>query len=140
MLNNIFLIFTGYSAGIITGTAVSAFITLLQIVPRFVQISDNRDYLKLYERAFSYGVLFFTILYFFNITFKLNKYVSIFFGLFFGIFVGFAASALAEVLNVMPILCKKLKLDDSTFYLVASLVLGKVTGSIFYWLYFGKIS
>jgi stage V sporulation protein AB len=139
LINNVFLIFVGYSAGIVIGTAVAAFVTLLQIIPRFVQISDHKECVKLYEWIFVFGVFTFTILYFFNITLNLNKYSSIFFGVIFGAFVGFFASALAEVLNVIPVLCKKLKLNDSVFYLIVSLILGKITGSIFYWLSLSKI-
>lgn len=125
---------TGFSGGVVVGGAIGAFITLLELIPRLIQFTETDRYIKIYEWIFMVSAFVFTLLYFFNITFKLNKYFSILFGLLNGTFVGLFTSALAEVLNVIPVISKKFKLNDYMFYLVVSLIAGKVFGSMFFWL------
>lgn len=52
-------------------------------------------------------------------------------GLFDGIFVGMLAAALTEVLNVLPILAKRLQMTHYLFGLLMAMVCGKVAGSLF---------
>lgn len=138
-MKSILLSLTGFSGGIVVGGAIGAFITLLQLIPRLIQFTETDGYIKLYEWTFIIGSIIFTILYFFDITFKLNKYFSILFGLLNGAFVGLFTSALAEVLNVIPVMSKKFRLNNYIFYLVVALIAGKVFGSMFFWLsYVGR--
>ncbi len=55
-------------------------------------------------------------------------------GLLDGIFIGMLAAALTEVMNVLPILAKRLHLGGFIHALVMAMVLGKVLGSLFDWL------
>ena len=43
----------GFGGGLAVGTAAAAFITILQIVPRLVQISNTWKYIKLYQMTIS---------------------------------------------------------------------------------------
>lgn len=54
-------------------------------------------------------------------------------GLLDGIFVGMLAAALTEVLNVLPILAKRLHMTQYLFGLLMAMVCGKVAGSLFDW-------
>jgi stage V sporulation protein AB len=122
------------SSGIVIGNAFAAFITLLGIVPRLIQRSRTKEMITLYQVSLSLGMPVFSLLYFFNVTLKLNKYFSIIFGLIFGTFLGLFTSALAETLNVIPVLSGKLDLGDYLLYIVISIALGKVFGSLAFWL------
>ena len=51
-----------------------------------------------------------------------------------GIFVGVLAMALAEVLNVMPILMRRARLNKGITWFVVSFALGKLLGSLLYFL------
>ena len=53
-----------------------------------------------------------------------------------GTFVGLLAAGLTEVLNVFPILAKRVRIEDRIVYLIMAIVLGKITGSLFQWLFF----
>ena len=139
MLKYLVLIAIGTSVGVIVGNAVAAFITLLQIIPRLIQNSDTLLYIKWYERTLVLGMTLFSIVFFINFSFKLNVYITIIIGLFFGAFIGIFSSALAEVLNVIPVLTKKLELKEYVFYLLIAIGLGKVTGSLVNWLILVKI-
>ncbi len=57
-------------------------------------------------------------------------------GLLSGVFVGMLAAALTEVLNVFPILAKRLGIDEQIVVLLMAMVFGKVAGSLFHWIYF----
>ena len=48
------------------------------------------------------------------------------------------AAALTEVLNVLPILAKRVGVVGKIIVLLVALVLGKVIGSLFHWIYFVK--
>ena len=52
-----------------------------------------------------------------------------------GIFYGMLAGALTEVLNVFPVLAKRLGIDGKIIILIMAIVLGKIFGSIFQWVY-----
>ncbi|WP_416197789.1 MAG: Stage V sporulation protein AB [Sporanaerobacter sp.] len=134
MIKNIVLLILSISGGVVVGNAAAAFITLLGIIPRLAQISDTDEHIVLYQRVLTLGMFLFSLIFCLNISFKLNKYMSIFFGVFFGIFVGLSASALAEVLNVIPVVARKLDLRDYVTYLILAIVMGKVVGSLAHWL------
>jgi stage V sporulation protein AB len=53
-----------------------------------------------------------------------------------GIFNGMLAAALTEVLNVFPVLSKRIGIQEKIIYLLMALVLGKIAGSLFQWIYF----
>jgi stage V sporulation protein AB len=46
------------------------------------------------------------------------------------------AAALTEVLNVFPVLSKRIGIQEKIIYLLMALVLGKIAGSLFQWIYF----
>ena len=48
------------------------------------------------------------------------------------------AAALTEVLNVLPILAETSRGRGKIIVLLVALVLGKVIGSLFHWIYFVK--
>ena len=44
------------------------------------------------------------------------------------------AGALTEVVNVLPILAKRLNMANAILFLLMAMVFGKVTGSLFHWI------
>ena len=135
MMKNILLMVIALGGGVTAGSAAAAFIALLEVIPRLMQISDTRDYIKLYQGVLTFGFALFTLIYFTDLHLNLSKYVAIPTGFLYGVFIGIFSSALAEVLNVIPVLSKKLKLRDHLIYVIYTLMAGKVIGSIFYWVY-----
>lgn len=132
------MILIGFSAGITVGSAAAAFITLLQFVPRLTQVTETDDYIKLYEYVLIFGGIIFSLIYFSNFSFSLHRISVVFVGLTMGTFLGLFASALAEVLNVIPVFVKKFKIKHELKYIIGALIFGKVIGSMWYWLSFIK--
>lgn len=52
-----------------------------------------------------------------------------------GIFVGCQAMALAEILNMFPILFRRLKLREGLGIMITALALGKMAGSLWYFIF-----
>ena len=65
----------------------------------------------------------------------MGKIVVVGVGFLMGGFIGLLASALTEVLNVIPVLLGRLNLQDYTKYILISLASGKVVGSLLYWIF-----
>lgn len=138
MKQDILMVLIGLSGGITVGSAAAAFITLLEFIPRLTQITETKEYIRLYQYVFTFSATLFSFIYFSKFSLGLNQYVSIPIGLFMGMFVGLFSSALAEVLNVIPVFSKKLKMQGQLKFVIFALMAGKVFGSIWYWLVFIK--
>ena len=134
MIRYITLITIAFGGGVTVGSAAAAFITLLQVVPRLVQISNTRYLIKTYESIIVFGFVLFTIIYFSEFHLNLNKYMMIPIGFIYGTFIGMLSSALAEVLNVIPILAKKFKLKNQMSYIMVTLMIAKIVGALYFWI------
>ncbi len=132
------MVLLGLSGGITVGSAAAAFLTLLKLVPRITQVTETNEYIKLFEYVMIIGATIFSFIYFSQFSFKVSKYICIPIGLVMGTFLGLFTSALAEVLNVIPVFAKKFKAKNELKYIIAALILGKLAGSLYYWLVFVK--
>lgn len=129
----------GLSTGITIGSAAAAFFTLLNFISRMIQVMNAKKRINLYQNSVVLGATICSLMYFFHMSLKLYKIFSSLISLVMGIFVGMFSSALAEVLNVMPVLSKKLKVKHKLKYIKISLLFGKVLGALWYWLVFIKM-
>jgi len=132
----IVLMLIAFGGGTAVGTAISAFITILEIVPRLSQITKTKEKVIVYQWIMIISSICSVIIYFSNLHLNINRFFIMLIGLVYGIFFGLLSSALAEVLNVIPILAKKLKIKDNLKYIVWALMGGKVFGSLYYWTLF----
>lgn len=129
------LLFTiGISSGLVIGSAVAALIALLDIIPRLTQLTNTKRYMNIYQNTMTLSTTIVSFVYFFGYSFNLNKIFSGIISLIMGCFLGMITSALAEVMNVIPVFVKKLKLKHSLKYIIGALLIGKVSGSLWYWL------
>ena len=124
----------GLAGGLAVGSGFVAFITVLDIIPRLTQISKGYDFIRWFQRALVAGVLIFTWLDLRGFILHLPRIMTLLVGMFHGIFVGMLAAALTEVLNVLPILAKRLNMTNAILFLLMAMVLGKISGSLFHWI------
>lgn len=136
MLRKLIIILIGLGGGAVAGGALSAFITLIRLIPQMVQMTKTEKFVKVYQNTFTVAVILFTIGYFSDLHLGLNKIIVIIIGVLMGTFVGLFSSALAEVLKVIPNISSKLKMRQDIDFIVYSLLFGRIAGSIFYWMYF----
>jgi stage V sporulation protein AB len=128
--------FIGLAGGIAVGSGMVAFLVVLDIIPRLAQITRSFHRIKWFEWAIICGTVFWTLIDFYDVTFHAFPLSASVFGLFSGAFVGMLAAGLTEVLNVFPILAKRLGMKDIIVWLLMAMVFGKITGSLFHWLYY----
>src|SRR4051812_6027152 len=132
----LFTVFIGFSGGLSVGAGYVAFLTVLGIIPRITQLTKTMKMIQMYEWGVVLGAVVGTLLMLQDIDLHLSPLVLIVFGLAGGIFVGMMTAALTEVLNVWPILAKRIGVDDKIIFLLMALVFGKIVGSLFHWIYF----
>jgi stage V sporulation protein AB len=128
----IFGIFVGLAGGVATGAGFVAFLTVLGVIPRLTQLTKTMKMIHYYEGAIIAGVVAGTWLGLQETELSLPHFLLIPIGLADGIF----AAALTEVLNVFPVLSKRIGIQEKIIYLLMALVLGKIAGSLFQWIYF----
>lgn len=132
----IFILILGLASGLAVGSGFVAFLTVLGVIPRLTQLTKTMQLISWYEWAVVLGALMGTIGSLRDPILFFSRYVAIPLGLAGGIFIGMLAAALTEVLNVLPILAKRVRVDDKLEMLLMAIVLGKVFGSLFHWIYF----
>jgi stage V sporulation protein AB len=118
------------------GAGFVAFLTVLGLIPRLTQLSRTNQYIRYYELAIIFGSIISAWLSLRDHTLGISNLFLVFLGLFFGVFIGMLAAALTEVLNVLPILAKRIGVHEKIVYLLMAIVFGKMVGSLFHWLYY----
>ena len=134
----VFGLFIGLASGFAVGAGFVAFVTVLGIIPRLTQLTKTMQFIHYYEAAIIAGVVIGAWLGLQEIKLFWTKWLLLPIGLADGIFNGMLAAALTEVLNVFPIFTRRLKLEKYLIFLMMAIVLGKITGSLFKWLFFVK--
>ncbi|SDW53613.1 stage V sporulation protein AB [Paenibacillus sp. PDC88] len=133
VLDGCILIVLGIASGIAVGSGVIALFIVLDMIPRLAQLTRSYDKAYAYEGAMIAGSFVGTVADLWNLKVYGLPIISIFVGLLCGIFIGLLAAALTEVLNVLPILAKRLGMKSYLFGLLMAMVFGKVAGSLFDW-------
>lgn len=126
----------GFAEGIAVGAGLVAFLSVLGIIPRLTQITKTRHLIRYYEWAIIVGAVIASWLSLRNPVLGLPRVIMVPIGLGAGVFIGMLAAALTEVLNVLPILTKRIGFIDKILLLLMAIVLGKVFGSLFHWTIF----
>lgn len=138
MIEAISAMLIGFSGGISVGAGYVAFLTVLNIIPRLTQLTKSVRNVHHYEAAVILGAVIGTIFSLWDFTLNLSFLLLAGFGILSGIFNGMLAAALTEVLNVFPILAKRIGMQDRLVYILIALVLGRILGSLFQWLVYNQ--
>ncbi|MCR2820290.1 stage V sporulation protein AB [Lederbergia panacisoli] len=133
-------IMVGLAGGIAVGGGFVAFLSVLGIIPRLTQLTKTDKMIQMYEWAVILGAVCSGWVDLRDLSLHMNvSIIIIVIGLFSGLFIGMLAAALTEVLNVIPILSKRIGLERQLITLLMAIVFGKICGSLFQWIYFYNI-
>ncbi|MFC4302724.1 stage V sporulation protein AB [Cohnella boryungensis] len=132
---NALLAVVGLAGGFTVGSAFVALLIVLDLIPRLVQFTRAHRRSAVFESGVLLGAVYWSSADLFHWAYRISSVVLLIPALFQGLFVGMFAAALTEVLNVLPILAKRLKLKPYLLSLLTAMVLGKVTGSLVDWLW-----
>ena len=130
-LQNVALAVIGLSGGLLVAGGLFAFLALVGVVTRLAAGTTTAKYLIFYEDmallGCTIGNLFF--LYKFHIPFG-NLFLLLY-GIGTGIFTGCLAAALAEVVNMMPVLSERVSLKKGMTGIMTLFALGKLVGALY---------
>ena len=126
-------IITGFSTGLLSGSAICTFYLAIGIFSRLGDKSIKYSYRMLFFSAAA-GVFLGNCAYIFNWHMDGAPVLDVVFGLGSGIFTGIYIACLAEVFNIIPFFrglnIKKLYIA----IILLGFALGKILGSLIYWL------
>jgi stage V sporulation protein AB len=129
------LFLTGASGGALVAAGVFAFITILGLVPRLAARTHTACQVKRYENWIIAGAFFGNLVNLFKIPLWGGYVVMAFWGVCSGIFVGCLVMSLAETLDTVPVINRRIRLSVGLQYVIAGIGLGKTVGSLWYFFY-----
>ena len=137
-LRTVAAIIFGLASGAVISTAIIAFISAIGLVPRLAQKTGTQTRIKYLESAIMLGGIFGAVLNLFEFSVSapaaLGAMVLIIWGLAAGVFYGCLAMSLAEVLDVIPILARRMRIKYGLRMIVIAIACGKLTGALLYFL------
>ncbi|MBU9724028.1 stage V sporulation protein AB [Bacillus alkalicola] len=137
MIMSLFILsMIGLSGGLAVGSGLVAFLTVLGVVPRLANLTKTENLLSLYEMSIVGGAIIGIWFSLGDPAFSFTNSLLVIIGLACGMFIGLLAAALTEVLNVFPILAKRIGLKGKVYILLWAIVLGKIAGSLYQWIFF----
>ncbi len=126
---NMFIqMFIAYSSGVAISGAIYGFIVAIGLIPRLVYKTKTSEYLLFYETLIILAAIFsgFSTVFQYKIPINLVGLVYIYFAI--GIFIGSLAVCVAEVLAVLPIMIRRVKLVKHVTTIMLAVALGKGLG------------
>ena len=136
----VLLVLIGLSAGGIIAAGVFAFLAIIGVFPRLIGKTRTNRHILLYETMIILGGVLGNIwdIYEIPLGFGGNLFLGVY-GTAVGIFVGCLVMSLAETLKALPVISRRLNLGVGLQYIILSLGLGKLMGSlVFFAERFGK--
>ncbi|MBC8532393.1 stage V sporulation protein AB [Gehongia tenuis] len=132
---NLVLGFVGLGMGLVAGGALGAFFSILKLITRLADRMNSMTYEKFCAWCVALGAGVFAFASVSGFHLMLPRWAAVIVGAFSGAYIGMVASALSEVLDVIPIFTRRLHITWFVKALLIALLLGKSVGSLFYWLF-----
>ncbi len=132
-IDRLFLAFIGLSCGLAVASGTFALLVSLKIIPRMIGKSHTAIHILCYENMIIAGGIAGTVLTAFpGLKIPLGWPLLVLYGFCSGMQVGCLVMALAEIMNVFPILFRRLRLKSGMAWVIAFLAVGKMIGGLFY--------
>ena len=120
----------GFGSGAVAAGAVYAFISAIGVVPRLAQKTDTVRHIKLLESALMLGGMFAISSEIIRFEWSVGRVVTGFAALCTGVFIGALAMSLAETLDVLPIMTRRLHLQKGMVFFIIAIAAGKMCGAL----------
>lgn len=136
-MEHLIFIIIGLCAGAAVAAGAFAFLIVIGVLPRIICKINVKEHVLLFENMVILGILYGTVKSVYSWEAKLPgaHLLIALFGLSSGIFVGGIAAALAEILHTFPIMFRRLNLKRGLSFVMGAMALGKLLGSLFYFLF-----
>ncbi|MCI8464516.1 MAG: stage V sporulation protein AB [Lachnospiraceae bacterium] len=128
-LNYLLLGTIGFCAGGVIAAGVFAFIVTIGVVVRLIGKTHTAKHIRLVEDCIVVGGALGNIANLYKIPIPGGMIVLFLLGLGAGIFVGCLIMSLAETLNALPVLSRRIRLATGLQYVILSMAAGKGVGA-----------
>lgn len=125
----------GFCAGAVVAAALFAFVVTIGLVVRIIGKCHLSGHSHLFEDCIAIGATAGNLYYFNKWNLPGGALVLAVFGAFSGIYVGCLVMALAETVNAVPVMSRRLRLTVGLQYLILSVAVGKAVGALVYFAY-----
>ena len=125
----------GLCGGLLVAGGLFAFLALVGVVTRLAAGTTTAKYLMFYEDMALLGCTAGNLLFIYGFHLPLGNVFLGMYGIGAGVFTGCLAAALAEVVNMMPVLSERVSLKKGMTGIMVMFALGKLVGSLFGLLY-----
>ena len=150
MSGTLFLIIFSASYGLLAAAGVFTVLVAVGLVPRFAGKTHTGKKVVLYEEMVIFGTITGCVLSIFSrycrfgawwqqrfpeqmkVLLAAGNVLQAIYGLFAGMFIGCLALAIAEMLDSIPILTRRISFRHGIGAVVLGMALGKLSGSLFY--------
>lgn len=131
-MHTVIVAFIGIASGMITAAGIFALITSIRVVNRFAVVSNTGKHLHFYENTVIAGVTIGNIMAVYDVTIPLRSAGIVPYGILSGMYIGCFVVALAETIQVIPILARRSRLKQGLGIIIICMALGKAIGGLFY--------
>jgi len=121
----------GLCGGLLVAGGLFAFLALVGVITRLAAGTTTAKYITFYEDMSLLGCVGGNLLFLYGFSLPLGNVFLLLYGIGAGIFTGCLAAALAEVVNMMPVLSERVSLKKGMTGIMTMFALGKVVGSLF---------
>ncbi len=128
MLVKLLQIFVSFSTGIVISGAIYGFIVAIGIIPRIVYKTDTRKHLLYFETLIILAAILSSFYTVYQFEIPVGKYGLAYIYFAIGVFIGSLAVCVAEVLSVIPIMVRRVKLMKHITTIMLAIALGKGLG------------
>lgn len=135
MWMKIFLVVAGISSGCAVSLALLAFVNAIGIYPSMATRTRTGAFLVFYENVAGLGLVAGSVFSIYQISLANMKWLILVSGLCYGCFVGILIMGLAEVMDVFPIMFRRMKLKNGLSLILLTAALGKLIGSLGYFIF-----
>lgn len=127
----------GLSCGFAVAGGMFAFLIALGVVSRFAGKTHTAKYIFWYEDAAAIGGILGNLFSVYRFPLPVGMAGVASFGLFSGIFTGAWAMALNEIVDVVPIFSRRIRLKQGLPWIILSMAVGRAVGALLHaWYHF----
>lgn len=122
----------GLSAGGIIAAGVFAFIVTIGVVVRLIGKTHTAKHVRLFEDMIVFGGTAGNVVYLYRPSLPGGFPLLVLMGLGSGIFVGCLIMSLAETLDSVPVLSRRIRLSTGLQYVILGIAAGKLCGALYH--------
>ena len=134
-IKQVFMAAVGLSCGLGVAGGIFALIIALGIVSDFADHTHTAKHVLLYEDAVAAGGILGNLISVYQFALPIGNVGAGLFGIFAGIFVGAWAMALTEIVDIIPILTRRIDMRRGLKLVMATMAIGRSVGSFIYYYY-----